>query len=134
MYIDIPHIPLKDYVPLRDASLLNAVLHSVPEDTQNFVEITSDGVKFVDSYLETARSVQIVPVKGDSFGTSNVVNILNQSVKFFGESTRLAGRIRGQLDGGIVLGATDHETPRVIKGGRSFRELLALHKHLEAEG
>lgn len=100
-----PDLVIADYRQ-ADQSVLREVLASI-EQRQFYVEVTSDGVTFVNNLMAPTQTVQVTP-RSTELRTSEAVGIIMSSPMHFGLPNELSRYIRGKLDRGTVFRGSDN--------------------------
>lgn len=110
---------ITDYRTASDRFQLRKILSQYP-DYQQYVEVTTDGVTFVNDYLDPVLTLQITPELGDDkeFGPADVLDIISLSPTPFGPRDELEPRVTGQLTHGVVFGSIADGGEAVKLGNR----------------
>ncbi len=116
-----PYTLIHNFKPSRDKEFVGNMLKSMPREYFLFAEATPDYINFTNNYIKPTIKVSIEPVKRTRplpfFARSD-----------FGEEGWLEERLRGRLDGSVVLfSANDHTDHKVIPG-TTFQRLRTAIK------
>ena len=132
---EAPNYIIRNFKPSRDKDFIEKSLKSMPREYFLFAEATPDGINFTNDYSKPTIKVSIEPVRliwpsrhFAQFGSADIAWILAHTSAYFGEEKWLKERLKGRLDGSVVLFAANGLTDQKVMPGTTFYRLSTAIK------